>query len=153
MKSKTHNGDGDWDAYADYNKILRAWFVAFGIGVPATFLINKDLFRYLAPQKGGDPYIFIFFLIGVASQVLMAFINKIINWCAYYIRENFPNGIEENSSNGESANWWDRKANIISNASNWFLIDVFSDLITICSFVWAMVKLSRLVITTPLSSQ
>jgi hypothetical protein len=31
---------GTFQAYAEYNKTLRTWFVAFGIGGPALFLVN-----------------------------------------------------------------------------------------------------------------
>ncbi|HSQ77716.1 MAG TPA: hypothetical protein VLN91_02385 [Nitrospirota bacterium] len=144
VKKETLHGNEDWNAYADYNKILRAWFVAFGVGAPAAFLVNKDLVRFLSVQKG-DPSIFILFLIGAASQILMAFINKIINWCAYYKMDTFPDR--------KPRNFWEHAADIFSKASDWFLIDVVSDLITMICFCYAMKKLVYVIIATPLSLQ
>ena len=80
----------NWTAYSEYNKVLRAWVVAFGIGVPATFLINSDLVKYISHETG-NPRIFYIFLLGACAQVVMAFINKTINWCTYYKKKNFPN--------------------------------------------------------------
>jgi len=122
---------GEWPAYNSYNNTLRAWFVAFGVGVPATFLINEDLVKYISPETG-NPDIVVLFFIGVGAQVLMAFLNKTINWCDYYKDETFkcnPTG------------FWQNTANIISKASNWYLIDFCFDLITIGFFTYAICEL------------
>src|SRR5947207_1210929 len=36
------DGKEEFVAYTDYNKVLRSWFVAFGVGGPALFLINDQ---------------------------------------------------------------------------------------------------------------
>jgi hypothetical protein len=67
--------------YAEYAKTLRAWLVAYGIGGPVLFLTNKDLstaFK-LSPYRN---LIVDLFLLGVALQVVLAFINK---WCAWHM--------------------------------------------------------------------
>lgn len=130
----------DWVAYSEYNKVLRAWFVAFGFGVPATFLFNKDLVTYISPPKG-QPHIFVVFLSGAGAQVLMAFINKIINWCAYYKEKTFPEKMPISFSQ--------KVASCFSKASNWFLIDAVFDLITISCFTYSIVKLLLLITATP----
>lgn len=45
--SDDHEDDYDasesYSSYFEYNKILRTWFVAFGVGGPALFLINESI--------------------------------------------------------------------------------------------------------------
>jgi hypothetical protein len=41
--SASADGKEELSAYLEYNKILRSWFVAFGVGRPALFLINAQL--------------------------------------------------------------------------------------------------------------
>jgi hypothetical protein len=67
--------------YAEYSKTLRAWLVAYGIGGPVLLFTNDALAQAIsnAPEKR---LIVALFLIGVTSQVLLAFINK---WCAWHL--------------------------------------------------------------------
>lgn len=67
--------------YSEYAKTLRAWLVAYGIGAPVLFLTNNDL---SAALKNYDhrSWIVDLFLVGVALQVALAFINK---WCAWHM--------------------------------------------------------------------
>lgn len=67
--------------YAEYSKTLRAWLVAYGIGGPVLFFTNKDLAQSIS-QSPDKRLIITLFMIGVTSQVLLAFINK---WCAWHI--------------------------------------------------------------------
>lgn len=134
-----NNFSEDWSAYTEYNKVLRAWFVAFGIGVPATFLINDELTVYISPGIG-KPHLFFVFLIGAAAQVLMAFLNKMINWCSYYKKRRFPDVCPTGCGQ--------KCADILSRASDWYLIDVVFDLITIGCFAYAIVNLFFLIIAT-----
>lgn len=73
----------EFAAYSEYNKTLRAWFVAFGIGGPALFLTNADLAKQLG-QSGSLKSVSALFLLGVGSQVIGAWINKAANWYVYY---------------------------------------------------------------------
>ncbi len=123
--------DGDWNAYYNYNNTLRAWFVAFGIGAPATFLINEDLIKYITPETG-NVSIVEFFVFGAAAQVLMAFINKTINWCHYYKLSTFENN---------PVGLWQMIPNHISKIHNWYIIDFTFDLITMFCFSVAIVLL------------
>jgi len=68
--------------YLEYNKVLRAWFVAFGIGGPAFFLINEHIAHRLA-ELGELNRVATLFLVGAASQILGAFLNKVVNWYVY----------------------------------------------------------------------
>jgi hypothetical protein len=67
--------------YAEYAKTLRAWLVAYGIGGPVLLITNKELLQALklSPYRN---HIVDLFLLGVALQVLLAFINK---WCAWHM--------------------------------------------------------------------
>ena len=113
-----------WSGYSSYNNLLRTWFVAFGIGAPATFLINNGLVKYISPTTG-DPGIIKLFLWGAAAQILMSFINKVINWCSYYNSTTYKDN---------PITCGDKLSYKISQAENWFLIDVFFDLITMFCF-------------------
>jgi hypothetical protein len=73
---------GTFQAYAEYNKILRTWFVAFGIGGPALFLVNDKLAQALV-GAGQLRLVVILFLAGATAQVLGAFLNKVANWYMY----------------------------------------------------------------------
>jgi len=75
--------DDNLTQYAEYNKTLRAWFVGFGFGAPATFIINDGAQKLLLASPQAKLIIWLF-VIGASAQVLMAFINKTVSWCAYY---------------------------------------------------------------------
>ncbi len=72
----------EFAAYLEYNKILRSWFVAFGVGGPALFLVNEQLGKRLA-ASGQLGLVAVLFLAGAGSQVLGAVLNKISNWYVY----------------------------------------------------------------------
>ena len=76
------DASGSFAAYTEYNRVLRTWFVALGIGGPALFLVNSTLAEKLA--AAGHLRIVVFlFLTGATAQVLGALLNKIANWYAY----------------------------------------------------------------------
>lgn len=67
--------------YSEYAKTLRAWLVAYGIGAPILFLANNQLSAALKASPNRD-WIVDLFLLGVALQVILAFVNK---WCAWHL--------------------------------------------------------------------
>ncbi|MGH8040021.1 MAG: hypothetical protein ACRES5_09290 [Pseudomonas sp.] len=67
--------------YSEYAKTLRAWLVAYGIGAPVLFLTNNDLSVALK-MSDHSGWIVDLFLVGVALQVALAFVNK---WCAWHM--------------------------------------------------------------------
>ena len=70
-------------AYEEYAKTLRTWFVGFGVGGPVLLLTN-DAVR---GKFGSSPYALLIgtaFLGAVASQVMLAFVNKTVNWANYH---------------------------------------------------------------------
>ena len=70
---------GFFQAYAEFAKTLRTWFIAYGIGAPALVLSNKDLW-ITVKNSGCLAYIAFLFLVGVAFQVIRAFIYKNAMW-------------------------------------------------------------------------
>lgn len=67
--------------YAEYAKTLRAWLVAYGIGGPVLLITNKELSAALKASAYRNDIVDLF-LVGVALQVSLAFINK---WCAWHM--------------------------------------------------------------------
>lgn len=74
--------DDSFKTYFEYNKVLRTWFVAFGVGGPALFLVNEKVAERLA-QFGLLRHVATLFLIGAAAQIVGALLNKITNWYSY----------------------------------------------------------------------
>ncbi|MBI3938977.1 MAG: hypothetical protein HY323_18545 [Betaproteobacteria bacterium] len=70
-------------AYLEYNRVLRTWFVAFGVGGPALFLVNEQIATRLAEAQRFR-LVVILFLAGAAAQVLGALLNKVANWYVYH---------------------------------------------------------------------
>lgn len=110
--------------YAEYNRALRAWFVAFGVGGPVVFLVNEDLGTKLA-NEGVLQTVAIFFLVGAAAQILVALINKICIWCQYYG--------EANQAFKETCRY--RAAQSVGKQ---FWIDVLLDVVSIVAFAVAI---------------
>jgi len=54
--------------YQEYNKALRTWFVTFGLGAPALFLVNDKLWPKF-DAYGHHTRIVVYYLIGCAVQV------------------------------------------------------------------------------------
>ena len=133
-------GEGSFTAYWKYNQVLRTWFVAFGIGGPALFLVNENVGDRLAKAdclRG----VAILFLVGVVSQVLGAFINKIANWYVYL-------GIidkEEDEENKKEKKEENFSETCRYKSSEWFTShiwpDIMLDLITIGCFGLAAFKI------------
>jgi hypothetical protein len=113
---------GTFQAYAEYNKILRTWFVALGIGGPALFLVNEKLADALV-RAGQLRLVVILFLAGATAQVVGAFLNKVANWYVYQslIREDADG--------------------LMHSASDWFVNqfwpDILLDVGTIAAFGFA----------------
>jgi hypothetical protein len=110
----------EFAAYLEYNKIVRSWFVAFGVGGPALFLINEQLARRLA-ETGQLRFVSILFLIGAGSQVGGAVINKISNW---YVYRGSIDGAYRETRRYKFFKWWVLQ----------YWVDVVLDISAIASF-------------------
>jgi hypothetical protein len=75
--------EGFYPAYETHAKTLRTWLVAYGVGAPVVFLSNEKLWSLLR-DAGLAPYLAISFLAGVAIQVGVTAINKMVMWALYY---------------------------------------------------------------------
>jgi len=107
------------DKYTEYNKVLRAWFVAFGVGGPALFLVS-DAVRNRLIDTGEMRTVVILFLLGATIQIVIAFINKIINWYLHY------------SSDKEFI--LTRRYRWSETVSGWFWLDIWADILTFSAF-------------------
>ncbi len=72
-----------FDAYKEHSKTLRTWLVAYGIGAPVLFMTNEKLVQKFSDSPDSE-LIAAFFLIGVVLQVLLAVMNKAVNWASYF---------------------------------------------------------------------
>jgi hypothetical protein len=110
----------EFAAYLEYNKIVRSWFVAFGVGGPALFLVNEQLGKRLA-ESGQLAFVSSMFLLGAGCQVAGAVVNKISNWYVY--RGSFDTAYRKTRRYG-FFKWWVLQ----------YWIDVVLDVTTIACF-------------------
>jgi hypothetical protein len=119
-KPEQDDASDAFGAYLEYNKILRTWFVAFGVGGPALFLVNEKVAERLA-KIGELKYVATLFLIGAAAQIGGALLNKTANWYVYRSAWGDP----------ETKHWRYKFANWLVEQ---FWIDVLLDIATIVCF-------------------
>lgn len=110
-------------AYEEYAKTLRAWFVAYGIGGPVLLLTNDTVNQVFRSSPLGRS-IAGAFLIGVATQVVLAFLNKTVIWASYFatIRPEVAESRKYRAAAWVAEQYW---------------IDVVADVATIGLFGWA----------------
>ncbi len=70
--------------YAEYNRVLRTWFVAFGAGTPGVLLLSNES-RILLKQANISSCVIWALAIGVVLQIFIAGLNKYIAWCNAFI--------------------------------------------------------------------
>ncbi|MGH7618696.1 MAG: hypothetical protein ACREPM_15860 [Gemmatimonadaceae bacterium] len=88
MPDETQFAKDLFNDYNEYAKVLRAWFVAYGIGGPVLLLTNAAIGSKIAASGSARP-IGSAFLGGVGLQVLLALLNKSALWL-YYKSERRP---------------------------------------------------------------
>lgn len=113
--------------YGEYNRTLRTWFVGFGFGVPAIFIVNDGAQATLVKSASGQSIVLLF-LLGAGAQAAMALINKVIAWSAYRTHRSDDAG---------------RLAKAIAKAEDWFLVDVIFDFATVVFFAWSTLLLFK----------
>lgn len=121
---------GYFESYAEYNRILRSWFVAFGIGGLALFLPQSPL-REALLASGHTRTVAFLFLVGVIAQIVVAFLNKYANWYCYFGEDN-PAFL-----NSPLYRFWARIA-------SQFWIDIILDVLTVGCFtaaVWMLFEI------------
>ena len=128
--SREQEAHSYYQNYAEYNRTLRAWFVVFGVGGPATLIAHRDLATQLA-KAGTLRCVVIAFLLGAAAQVLIALINKTASWSSYYgeLNAEYQKSVWYRSLDWLNENFW---------------IDVLMDLVSLFAFAYAIWELFRL---------
>jgi hypothetical protein len=122
---------GAYESYFEYNRILRTWFVAFGVGGPALFLMYEKIALRLKEANLLKDVVEYFF-VGVALQILGAFLNKIANW---YLHMSTVNKDFDKTIRFKIGNWYvdqiwpdmifDIGTMVVFGYATWFLISVF----------------------------
>ncbi|MGH8369832.1 MAG: hypothetical protein ACRESC_02510 [Gammaproteobacteria bacterium] len=74
-RRKPNSDSGFYEPYMQYARTLRAWFVAYGIGVPVLLVSQEFIARAIIKAATGELITWLF-LVGVAVQVLAAFLYK-----------------------------------------------------------------------------
>jgi len=119
-----------FESYAEYNRILRSWFVAFGIGGLALFLLESPVRESLL-ASGRTRILVVLFLIGVTAQIIVAFLNKYANWYCYFGEDN-------------PAFMRTRLYRFWSGIASQFWIDIIFDILTVGCFlsgIWMLFEI------------
>ncbi len=119
--NKTRADSGFYESYAHFSRTLRAWLVAYGVGVPV-LLVSQEFIAKAIINEGTGGWITWLFLIGVAIQVLAALLYK-------YSMAYLYSAEVESELNGT---WRVKIAEWLSNAV-W--LEALFDLVSIALFV------------------
>ncbi|MGA9852603.1 MAG: hypothetical protein WBR15_06695 [Gammaproteobacteria bacterium] len=111
-----------YESYASFSRTLRAWLVAYGVGVPV-LLVSQQFIAKAIIKAGTGRLITWLFLAGVAIQVLAALLYKYS--MAYLYSAEVDSNLNET--------WRVKVAEWLSNAV-WFeaLFDVVSIALFVC---------------------
>ena len=73
--NKTRADSGFYESYAHFSRTLRAWLVAYGVGVPVLLVSQEFIAKAIIKSGTGELITWLFF-VGVAIQVLAALLYK-----------------------------------------------------------------------------
>ncbi len=121
----THKKTDDssfYESYAHFSRTLRAWLVAYGVGVPV-LLVSQEFIAKAIIKSGTGALITWLFLVGVAIQVLAALLYK------YSMAYLYSSEVEPELNN----TWRVKAAEWLSNA---IWLEALFDVIAIVLFVW-----------------
>ena len=116
--------------YGEYNKTLRAWLVGFGFGVPALFIVNQAAQNKLLAASNAKCIVWLF-LAGAAAQVFIAFLNKVVSWCAYHKHD--KGKVKVNKA-----------VLFFAAMENLFIIDIVLDITSLVTFGWSIILIMGL---------
>ena len=108
------------DAYGYCTNILRAWFGAYSIGVPA-LILSTDKLRQMILASGWSKQVLGCFAGAIALQVFLTFINKYTQY-----------GVYERYGTSRTKNWFTKGSETVSD---WILVDFSADVGTIILLV------------------
>lgn len=120
------SADGFFKVYEEYAKTLRTWLVAYGIGAPVLLMTNEKIWD-VVKKSGEARWVGGCYLIAVGIQIVLAALNKSVNWAMYFGEANVE---FKNEPVYRLADWLSRM----------YLLDLVVDLLSICLFAWATVK-------------
>jgi hypothetical protein len=127
------DASGTFDAYFEYNRILRTWFVVFGVGGPVLFLTNEKISTQLI-RVNQFRLVVVLFLVGVGLQVFGAFVNKVANWYVFQatVAENVEGTRRHKFSEWLLDNFWidislDFGTISAFGYAAWLLLNVFAE--------------------------
>ena len=124
----------NWTNYSEYNKTVRAWFVALGIGGPVTILANPTLLDAMKPSGLANCVVTAFFA-AVACQILIAVINKTVALQLAFGDDDDP---------VEAARYKTTcPYQVADRVSNWWYLDVGADLLSMILFGYALYHLAN----------
>jgi len=118
-----------YENYQEYNKVLRTWFVTFGIGGPALILTNETVQKQLKAAGQAEEITWLF-LFGAGFQILGTLINKVAAYYSYAAADGVI----------EPTDW---RAVAAARVSHWYWIDLFADIGCAGAFAWALLKMFR----------
>jgi hypothetical protein len=119
---------GHYGNYQEYNKLLRTWFVAFGIGLPALLYSRPDILERLGESQ--RLLIIWALLIGSVIQVVVAFMNKYCSWHDWdFLNRQSKNPALRRSSLEGCYHW----------LSNQIWIDKWADRVSAVSFLYSLI--------------
>jgi len=123
------------DAFSRYERLLRNWFIAYGIGAPILLLTQNSLRdKFLAsPDRW---CIGILFLIGIAFQVFENWLYKMTTW--YQYRGEAHPELKKT-----------RTYRFSVGVENRYWIDVGFDLVTFILFFFATYKVFSIIMGKP----
>lgn len=81
------DSEGHYKIFEEYSKVVRSWFIAYGVGAPVLFLTQEHISKKIV-DSGEGTSIILLFLGGVFIQALIAVINKWNNWYIYLAYDN-----------------------------------------------------------------
>ncbi len=117
---------GFYEAYANFARHLRSWFIAYGIGGPTLFLTNDAAMKRLLDSGAGRVVAYLF-LAGVSVQIIVAFLYKTAMWYLY----------RGESADGVKSHWWYKACDWLSES---YCIECVGDVATFIFFAWATLK-------------
>ena len=71
---------GYFDQYWKHSTALRNWFVVYGVGALALVVTHDSLF----PQITAKKILIGSIIVGIALQILLALLNKIVHWYVFW---------------------------------------------------------------------
>ncbi|HVA54175.1 MAG TPA: hypothetical protein VNI53_00020 [Gammaproteobacteria bacterium] len=122
-----------YEPYANFSRTLRAWLVAYGVGVPVLLVSQEFIARAIIKADSGGLITWLF-LIGVAIQVLSALLYK---YSMAYLYSSEVDPTLNNTRRVQAAEW-------LSNA---IWLEALFDLAAIALFVWATFMVVAAVLT------